>query len=66
MPNKNGKVILDEIRKIMPEIKVIFISGYTADIMQKQGIREEEIEFITKPFNKNDVLHKIREVMDMC
>ncbi|MBP1751842.1 MAG: sensor histidine kinase response regulator [Geobacteraceae bacterium] len=50
----------------MTEIKVIFISGYTADIMQKQGIREEEIEFITKPFNKNDVLHKIREVMDRC
>ena len=66
MPNKNGKVILDEIRKIVPEIKVIFISGYTADIMQKQSIREEEIEFITKPFNKNDVLQKIREVMDMC
>ena len=50
----------------MTEIKVIFISGYTADIMQKQSIREEEIEFITKPFNKNDVLQKIREVMDRC
>jgi CheY-like chemotaxis protein len=66
MPNKNGKVILDEIRKIMPEIKVIFISGYTADIMQKQGIQEEAIELITKPFKKNDILRKIREVMDRC
>jgi PAS domain S-box-containing protein len=64
MPGKNGKEILTEMREINPEIKVIFISGYTADIIQKRGIMEEGIEFITKPFLKNQVLLKIREVLD--
>ena len=52
MPRKNGKEMLDEIRKIKPGIKVVFISGYAADVMQKKGIVEEGTEFITKPFNK--------------
>ena len=64
MPRKNGKEILAEIKEINPEIKVIFISGYTADIIQKRGIIEEGVEFITKPFSKNDLLRKIREVLD--
>ena len=64
MPKMNGKEILEEIRKIRPGIKVIFISGYTADIIQKKGIAEEGAEYITKPFQKNDLLQKIREVLD--
>ncbi len=64
MPRKNGKEILEEIRKLKPEMKAIFISGYTADIIHKKGILEEGVEFITKPFTKNDLLRKIREVLD--
>jgi len=65
MPRKNGKEMQDEIRKIKPGIKVIFISGYSADIMQKKGMLEEGTEFITKPYKKNDLLQKVREVLDM-
>jgi two-component system cell cycle sensor histidine kinase/response regulator CckA len=61
---KNGKELLAEIRMIKPEIKVIFISGYTADIMHKKGILEEGVEFISKPLAKNDLLLKIREVLE--
>ena len=64
MPKMNGKEILEEIRKLKTGIKVIFISGYTADIIQKKGIAEEGAEYITKPFNKNDLLQKIRDVLD--
>ena len=64
MPRKNGREMLDEIKKIKPDIKVVFISGYAADIIQKKGIIEEGTEFITKPFKKNDLLQKVREVLD--
>jgi PAS domain S-box-containing protein len=64
MPKKNGKEMLDEIKKIKPGIKSVFISGYTADIMHRKGIIEEATEFIMKPFNKNVLLQKIREVLD--
>jgi len=65
MPRKSGKELVEEIRKLKPGIKVVFISGYAADIMHKQGIIEEGSVFITKPFQKNDLLQKIREVLDM-
>ncbi len=64
MPGKNGREVLDEIRKIKPGVKVMFISGYTADIMHDKGICEEGTEFITKPFKKNDLLRKVRKILD--
>jgi PAS domain S-box-containing protein len=64
MPKKNGKEILEDIKKIKPEMKVVFISGYTADIMHSKGILENDVDFIKKPFLKADLLRKVREVLD--
>jgi len=66
MPGKNGKEILAEIRKIKPAMKFIFISGYTADIVQERGmgVVEGGVELLTKPFSKNDLLWKVREMLD--
>jgi two-component system cell cycle sensor histidine kinase/response regulator CckA len=64
MPKKNGLEVVEEMKKIKPGIKVIFVSGYTADLLHKKGIVEEGVEFISKPFAKNDLLRKIREVLN--
>ncbi len=64
MPKQNGKELLTEIRKLKPEMKVIFISGYTSDIMHAKGIMEEGLNFIAKPFSRNILLRKIRELLD--
>lgn len=64
MPKKNGKEIIEEIKKIKPEMKVIFISGYTKDIIHQKGIIEKDTAFITKPFQKADLLQRVREVLD--
>jgi PAS domain S-box-containing protein len=64
MPKKNGKEILEEIRRIKPEMKVVFLSGYTADIMHSKGILEKDVDFITKPFLKADLLRKVRDMLD--
>jgi two-component system cell cycle sensor histidine kinase/response regulator CckA len=64
MPGKSGREMLDEIRKMKPGIKVVFISGYAAHTMSEKGIIEQGVEFIMKPFQKNDLLKKIREVLD--
>lgn len=63
MPRKNGREMLDEIKKLKPGIKGVFITGYTAAVMQKEGM-PEATEFITKPFRREDLLQKIREVLD--
>jgi len=64
MPKKNGKEAYEEIKKIRPDIKSIFISGYTADIIHEKGILDEEMNFISKPVSPKDLLRKVREVLD--
>jgi CheY-like chemotaxis protein len=64
MPKKNGKEAYDAIRKENPHVKVIFTSGYTADIIQRRGILEEGSDFILKPFLPHKLLEKVRTVLD--
>jgi two-component system, cell cycle sensor histidine kinase and response regulator CckA len=65
MPKKNGREIFEEIQRRKPAIKYIFISGYTADIFNQHGIVGCNVSFITKPFSKNIILSKVRELLDM-
>lgn len=64
MPKKNGREIYEEIRAHRQDVKFLFISGYTADVILQKGIFSDGVEFITKPFSKNDILRKVREVLD--
>ncbi len=64
MPKKNGKEVYEEIKRINPDIKTIFLSGYTANIIHKKGILEEGLDFILKPVSPKDLLRKVREVLD--
>ncbi|MEN6616761.1 MAG: response regulator, partial [Syntrophorhabdus sp.] len=64
MPKMNGKVVFDNIQKLKPDVKAIFMSGYTADIIHKKGLREEGIHFISKPVVLKELIMKIREVLD--
>ena len=64
MPRKNGRQMLEEIRRIKPGTKAVFMSGYTADVMQDKGMLDDVTEFITKPVKKDDLLRKVREVLD--
>jgi signal transduction histidine kinase len=64
MPKKNGKEVYDEAKKLIPGIKVLFVSGYTADIILRKGIVEEGQDFIAKPLSPGELLKKIREVLE--
>jgi signal transduction histidine kinase len=64
MPKKNGKQVYDEAIKMIPGIKALFVSGYTADILREKGSIDEGLEFISKPVPPNELLEKIRELID--
>jgi len=64
MPKKSGPEVLNEIKKVMPDIKALFISGYTADTIHKKKLLDEHINFVSKPFSPQVILQKIREVLD--
>jgi CheY-like chemotaxis protein len=64
MPGKNGTQLLNEIRKLKPDIKVVFISGYAAEVMHDKGMFEEGTDLIRKPFKKDDLLRKVPKMLD--
>jgi signal transduction histidine kinase len=64
MPKKNGKEVYEEIAKIRPDIKKLFMSGYTSDIIHEQGIIDERIHIIYKPLSPDALLRKVRQVLD--
>lgn len=64
MPKMNGKDAYDEIRKMSPGTRALFMSGYTGDILNNKGIMDEGLSFIAKPVAPGDLLRKIRTVFD--
>ncbi|HEY3275395.1 MAG TPA: response regulator, partial [Syntrophorhabdaceae bacterium] len=64
MPKKNGKAVYDELKETSPDIKVLFMSGYTADIIHKKGVFQEDINFLFKPITPDTLLLKVRDVLD--
>ena len=58
----NGKEAFDEIRKIMPGVKVIIATGYAPDIVRQKASLEEGAHLIFKPLNPVKLLKKVRSV----
>ena len=64
MPGKNGREVFDEITRIDSGTKVIFMSGYTGDVVIDKGVRHESADFLQKPLSVEKLLAKVREVLD--
>jgi CheY-like chemotaxis protein len=64
MPGKNGKEVFDQIARIDPKTKAIFMSGYTGDVVIDKGVQKENVDFLQKPLSVANLLAKVREVLD--
>lgn len=64
MPKKNGWEVYDNIRKIRPDVRVIFMSGYTADILSRKIIPDEGIMLLEKPIPPGNLLRALRIALD--
>ncbi len=64
MPRKNGRDAYDEIAALRPGMKALFISGYSADVLAKQGVPGDGVEVLAKPLSPVELLRKIREILD--
>jgi CheY-like chemotaxis protein len=63
MPGMSGVELSKRLAPMQPEMKVLFMSRYTADAIVHQGILESGIAFIQKPFSMDSLTHKVREVL---
>ena len=64
MPEMNGRELNEKIREYCPEIKIIFMSGYTANIIADSGILDEGINFLQKPFSVQQLKDKVHEILE--
>jgi two-component system, cell cycle sensor histidine kinase and response regulator CckA len=64
LPGINGRQTAQRISKDRPAMKTIYTSGYTAEVIDTQGILEEGLNFLPKPFNARELAIKARSVLD--
>jgi two-component system, cell cycle sensor histidine kinase and response regulator CckA len=64
MPGMNGKELKKNIQSIKPGIKILFMSGYTSDIIAHRGVLEDNVNFLQKPFSVESLAVKVREILD--
>ncbi|MCK5879858.1 MAG: PAS domain S-box protein, partial [Holophagae bacterium] len=63
MPHMGGKSLVDRVRKIVPDQKVLYMSGYTDHSAVQNGALDPDIPFIQKPFNFPDIAEKIKQAL---
>ena len=64
MPKMNGRELAEELQKQYPEMKVLFTSGYTENVIAHHGMLDEGLEFIGKPYTPQALAEKVRKVLD--
>ncbi len=63
LPGINGREVAERVRAMSPRIKVLFTSGYTADVIATRGALGQEVAYLPKPFTAESLGAKIREVL---
>ncbi len=64
MPEMNGRALAEQLQALYPALKVLFMSGYTANVMAHRGVLDAGVHFIQKPFGKIDLAVKVREAIE--
>lgn len=63
MPNLSGRELADRLEVLKPGIKVLFMSGYAGSVIERQGILQEGVKFIQKPFEPEELASKVRAAL---
>ena len=63
MPQMSGPRVAEQIVALRPDIKVLYMSGYTGDAVVRHGVLSQDMPFIQKPFTPATLRKKIREVL---
>lgn len=64
MPVMTGRDLADRLRKIFPNLRCLFMSGYTADVIAPSGVLDNDLDFLPKPFGRSQLAVKVREVLN--
>ena len=63
MPGMNGRELAEHMARLRPQTKVVFMSGYTDRIMSRDGVLDESVEYLQKPFTAEQLSATVRRVL---
>lgn len=66
MPGMNGRQLMTAVTNLFPDIHVLYMSGYTDNVIAKHGVLEEGVAFLQKPFSPSTLLRKVRQALDLA
>jgi CheY-like chemotaxis protein len=64
MPGIDGKALAESVRAACPGVRVLFTSGFTANVIVHHGVLERGVEFLPKPYSAEELLRRVREVLE--
>ena len=64
MPGMSGRELRDALLQLRPGLRCLYISGYTGDAIAHRGILEKDINFLPKPFTREELATKLREILE--
>jgi PAS domain S-box-containing protein len=63
MPVMDGHQLAQQIEEIKPGVRILYMSGYTADVIAEHGVLDQNVAFIAKPFTRNDLASKLHSIL---
>ena len=63
MPGINRRELSSRLKNLLPQVKTLFMSGYTADVIERHEVTESHVHFIQKPFSQTELAGKIQEIL---
>jgi CheY-like chemotaxis protein len=64
MPVMNGRELAAQLRRLDPGLRVLYMSGYSSDVVAERGLLPADVSLITKPFSPTALAARVREILD--
>jgi CheY-like chemotaxis protein len=64
MPGMSGRALAERLTERRPGLRCLFISGYTADVIASRGVLDDGVDFLAKPFTRDELARKVRAILD--
>ncbi len=64
LPGMNGAALATQLLRLIPGVRVLYVSGYADDAIASHGVLEPDVDFLAKPYTQTDLATRVREILD--